>query len=99
VIESIRAPAAPAAPGGRAGRPRRPSPRAASEHPLERGAAVDLDALLAELPADGATALLCVEADPEACHRSLIAERLTERHGLPVGHVRPAAAAPVSARR
>ena len=59
----------------------------------------DLDALLAELPADGATALLCVEADPEACHRSLIAERLTERHGLPVGHVRPAAAAPVSARR
>ena len=36
----------------------------------------DLDALVAELPADATTALLCVEADPEACHRSLIAERL-----------------------
>ena len=56
----------------------------------------DLDALVAELPADAATALLCVEADPEACHRSLIAERLTERYGLPVGHVRPR---PLSARR
>jgi len=49
----------------------------------------DLDALVAELPAAAATALLCVEADPEACHRSLIAARLTERYGLPVGHVRP----------
>jgi len=53
--------------------------------------AADLDALVAELPDDAATALLCVEADPEACHRSLIAERLAERYGLTVGHVRPAA--------
>jgi hypothetical protein len=51
--------------------------------------AADLDALVAALPADAATALLCVEADPEACHRSLIAERLAGRYGLPVGHVRP----------
>ena len=49
----------------------------------------DLDALVAELPAETASALLCVEADPEACHRSLIAERLAERHGLTVTHVRP----------
>ena len=49
----------------------------------------DLDALVAQLPADGAAALLCVEADPEACHRSLIAERLAQRYGLPVAHVRP----------
>jgi uncharacterized protein (DUF488 family) len=49
----------------------------------------DLDALVEELPADGAAALFCVEADPEACHRSLIAERLTQRYGLPVAHVRP----------
>jgi uncharacterized protein (DUF488 family) len=49
----------------------------------------DLDALVAELPAHGAAALLCVEADPEACHRSLIAERLAERYGLAIGHVRP----------
>ena len=50
----------------------------------------DLDALVAVLPADRTTALLCVEADPEACHRSLIAERLAERHRLPIDHVRPA---------
>jgi uncharacterized protein (DUF488 family) len=50
----------------------------------------DLDALVAELPADGAAlALFCVEADPEACHRSLIAERLEHRYGLAVTHVRP----------
>jgi len=49
----------------------------------------DLDAFVAELPRDGATALLCVEADPEACHRSLLAARLTDRYGLPVAHIRP----------
>ena len=30
-----------------------------------------------------------VERDPEACHRSLIAERLAAEHGLPVTHLRP----------
>jgi uncharacterized protein (DUF488 family) len=54
----------------------------------------DLDALVAEMPADAASALFCVEADPEACHRSLIAERLAERHGLTVTHVRPGPAVP-----
>ena len=49
----------------------------------------DLDALVAQLPPDASTALLCVEADPEACHRSLIAERLSERHAIAVTHVRP----------
>lgn len=49
----------------------------------------DLDALVAELPAGAASALLCVEADPEACHRSLIAERLAQRYRLAVTHVRP----------
>ena len=49
----------------------------------------DLDALVAEIPRDSALALFCVEADPEACHRSLIAERLAERYGLAVTHVRP----------
>jgi uncharacterized protein (DUF488 family) len=49
----------------------------------------DLDALVAGLPAEAASALLCVEADPEACHRSLIAERLEQRYGLAVSHVRP----------
>ncbi len=52
-------------------------------------AKVDLDALLAALPCGHTPALLCVERDPEACHRSLIAERLAERGGLEVVHLRP----------
>jgi uncharacterized protein (DUF488 family) len=51
---------------------------------------LDLGALVAELPLDSATALLCVERDPEACHRSLVAERLRAEHGLPVTDLRPA---------
>lgn len=35
-------------------------------------------------------ALLCVERDPEACHRSLVAERLRREHGFEVEHLRPA---------
>lgn len=50
---------------------------------------VDLAAVVSSLPADGAAALLCVERDPEACHRSLVARRLEERHGLTVDHLRP----------
>ncbi len=49
---------------------------------------VDLDAVVAELPPDGASVLLCVERDPEACHRSIIAERLAEA-GLGITHLRP----------
>jgi uncharacterized protein (DUF488 family) len=49
----------------------------------------DLNALVAEMPSGAALALFCVEADPEACHRSLIADRLAGRHGLAVTHVRP----------
>ncbi|HET9675527.1 MAG TPA: DUF488 domain-containing protein [Gaiellaceae bacterium] len=50
---------------------------------------VDLRPLVDELPDDGATALMCVERDPEACHRSLIAERLERELGVPVTHLRP----------
>lgn len=41
------------------------------------------------VPPAPASALLCVERDPEACHRSLIAERLAAEHGLAVTHLRP----------
>jgi uncharacterized protein (DUF488 family) len=51
--------------------------------------AVDVDAVLADLPADAVVALLCVERDPEACHRSLAAARLAERLGAGVEHLRP----------
>jgi uncharacterized protein (DUF488 family) len=51
---------------------------------------VDLEPIVAELPRGSAAALLCVERDPEACHRSLIADRLAGEHGLDVRHLRPA---------
>ena len=52
-------------------------------------AAADLEPVVAGLPADGRAALLCVERDPEACHRSLVAARLEREHGLGVVHLRP----------
>jgi uncharacterized protein (DUF488 family) len=51
--------------------------------------AADLTSVLEELPSAGAGALMCVERDPEACHRSIIAERLEARHGVAVSHLRP----------
>jgi uncharacterized protein (DUF488 family) len=48
-----------------------------------------LDAVADELPVDGAAALLCVERDPEACHRSIIADRLAAEHDIAVSHLRP----------
>jgi uncharacterized protein (DUF488 family) len=47
----------------------------------------DLDALVAELP--DVSALFCVERDPEACHRSLVADRLAQEFGVRVSHLRP----------
>jgi uncharacterized protein YeaO (DUF488 family) len=49
---------------------------------------VDLAPLLDAMPSKGTTALLCVERDPEACHRSLIADAL-EALGATVTHLRP----------
>jgi uncharacterized protein (DUF488 family) len=50
---------------------------------------VDLEPIVASLPANGAAALLCVERDPEACHRSLIAERMASELGVSVRHLKP----------
>jgi uncharacterized protein (DUF488 family) len=50
---------------------------------------VDLAELAESLPDDGVTALLCVERDPEACHRSLVAARLQSEHDADVIHLRP----------
>ncbi|MGN6663014.1 MAG: DUF488 domain-containing protein [Solirubrobacterales bacterium] len=49
---------------------------------------VDLDPIvrwIGEKPA----ALLCVERDAEACHRSLIAARLRDELGFEIAHLRP----------
>jgi uncharacterized protein (DUF488 family) len=51
---------------------------------------VDLGPIVASMPEQGATALLCVERDAEACHRSLIAERMAIEHGVSVRHLKPA---------
>jgi len=56
----------------------------------ERLDQVDLAPIVESLPADFATALLCVERDPEACHRSLVAARIASQFGLAVEHLRPA---------
>ena len=50
---------------------------------------VSLGPLLRDLPVDGCGALMCLEAAPEACHRSLVASRLADRYGFAVVHLRP----------
>lgn len=49
----------------------------------------ELAGMLSSLPARGRAALFCVEREPGACHRSLVAQRLAERHGLEVEHLMP----------
>jgi uncharacterized protein (DUF488 family) len=45
---------------------------------------VDLGAVLESLPNESTSALLCVERDAPACHRSLIAARLHAQYGVPI---------------
>jgi len=48
-----------------------------------------IDPVLDALPPVGTAALFCVERDPEACHRSLIAARVADERGISVTHLRP----------
>jgi len=50
---------------------------------------LDLTALVDEFPADGTPALFCLERDPPACHRSLVADRLVDEFGFAVVHLLP----------
>ena len=45
---------------------------------------VDLGSVLESLPDNATSALMCVERDAPACHRSLIAARLHARFGVPI---------------
>ena len=45
---------------------------------------VDLGSVLESLPDNATSALMCVERDAAACHRSLIAARLHARFGVPI---------------
>lgn len=56
-----------------------------TEEVLDR---VDLDPIV-RFVGNNRAALLCVERDPEACHRSLIAARLERELDLTVTHLRP----------
>lgn len=49
----------------------------------------DLTPMVSALRGAGTAALLCVERDPEACHRSLIAQRLADRHHVTIEHLLP----------
>lgn len=49
----------------------------------------DLDAIASALATDGRSALLCVERDARACHRSLVAARLVACYGLDLVDVTP----------
>ena len=71
-------------------RPRRElAPKYRERYSAEILDRVDLVPIAAALPRRGSAALLCVERDPEACHRSLIAARLAAEHGLAVADLRP----------
>lgn len=59
--------------------------RAYTEEVLDR---VQLEPIV-RFVGDNRAALLCVERDPEACHRSLVAARLEGELSLPVQHLKP----------
>ena len=46
---------------------------------IEQTASEELDALAAELDHGPATVLMCLEAEPEGCHRRVLAEQLRSR--------------------
>lgn len=50
---------------------------------------VDLSEIFEALPVDRVSALLCVERDPAACHRSLIAQRMAAECDVSVVHLLP----------
>jgi hypothetical protein len=49
----------------------------------------DLDSMVARMPDDATTALLCVEREPQACHRSIVAKELADTYSLEVVHLYP----------
>lgn len=64
------------------------APEFASRYTSEILDQVDLEPIVNWIGA-GRAALMCVERDPEACHRSLIAARLAREFGFAVADLRP----------
>jgi uncharacterized protein (DUF488 family) len=63
-----------------------------SEHLESEQARAALDRLQALVLQGRRACLLCLEADPEHCHRSMVAEALALRLPLEITHLRPGAA-------
>jgi uncharacterized protein (DUF488 family) len=63
------------------------APEYVERYTRERLDHVPLAPIVDDMPEDGVTALLCVERNPEACHRSLAAERIASEFGLPLEHL------------
>lgn len=61
------------------------------EHLRTDEAQTDLDALQRLVEDDRHVCILCLEADPTHCHRSIVAEKLGERISLKVKHLHPEA--------
>ncbi|HUA46651.1 MAG TPA: DUF488 domain-containing protein [Solirubrobacteraceae bacterium] len=59
---------------------------------------VPLEPLVGRLPVHGMGALMCVEATAEACHRSLVAQRLADRFGFEIVHLEPTEPADIELR-
>jgi len=64
------------------------APEYARRYTVEILDRADLDPIVTWIGASAA-ALLCVERDPEACHRSLIAARLERDRGFSITHLHP----------
>ena len=66
--------------------------RAIFQAHLRTSVAVEALGQLASRAADERICLLCLEAEPERCHRSLVATALQAAHGIGVHHLFPALA-------
>ena len=59
------------------------------EHLATPEAQADLETLTALVRSGRRVCLLCLEADPARCHRSLVAEAVAERLRLSISHLAP----------
>jgi uncharacterized protein (DUF488 family) len=50
---------------------------------------VDLAGIVDAMPTQGRAALLCVEREPSACHRSLIGQLLADEYHVAITHLMP----------
>lgn len=60
-----------------------------AEHLHTPAARTDLTTLIGLIEAGRRVCILCLEADPAHCHRSMVAEAVAERIELRVEHLRP----------